>query len=259
MLSKPNHESPSTRQTSRRKVAFWAVGGMSFLALCGGVAPSLNAAVAQPSQPSKPHIAATSSAAVGSESTEYAVFENEGVSSLGYTPAGAVQTGPNEPFGGATFSTQPDGNVGVVVKATLGTTTDVAQWFKGHAAKDPSTFHDGHLAVVHQAGGASTPSKLSFVIPGNLTINGNSYPLMIGQGRDWLGLHNWWLGGTAISSQTSQGQQPAQWQYVLGWVGSGENAVGEYFLETPDGKYFITTSNQPIFKVYPASAVYNVS
>jgi hypothetical protein len=59
------------------------------------------------------------------------------------------------------------------------------------------------------------PSELNFAYSGTITIDGNSYTIVIGQGNSF-GRNNWWVGGP-------------------GWTvhpGVYANVV------TPDGKYF---------------------
>jgi hypothetical protein len=58
------------------------------------------------------------------------------------------------------------------------------------------------------------PSSLNFAYNGTITIDGNSYQLVVGQGKN--GVHNnWWIGGNQWSSDTES-------------------------LITPDNKYRIT-------------------
>jgi len=109
-----------------------------------------------------------------------------------------------QPWGGVTTGT-PDMDWGIDAKAGRKGSTGPAEWFKAHASN--ATYTSG--------GSGAWPSELNFAYTGTITIDGNSYTIVIGQGNSF-GRNNWWVGGP-------------------GWTvhpGVYANVV------TPDGKYF---------------------
>ena len=84
-----------------------------------------------------------------------------------------------------------------------------ANWFKERAPYAAST--DANPST-------SFPTDLNFAFTGTITINGDSYPITIGQGHTGA-QNNWWIGGED-------------------WHWPSDNSYGE--INTPDGKYRFT-------------------
>ncbi|MBN3034968.1 MAG: hypothetical protein JW861_05235 [Bacteroidales bacterium] len=77
-----------------------------------------------------------------------------------------------------------------------------ADWFKTNVS-----------AAINSQSLTGLPDELNFAFTGTLTIDGNSYPVTLGQGHPELTtFNNWWIGGP-------------------GWT------IGNDSIKTPDGKY----------------------
>ncbi len=109
-----------------------------------------------------------------------------------------------QPWGGV-ISGKPDMNWGIDARAGRKGSNGPAGWFRDRASN--ATYTGG--------GSGNWPSKLNFAFSGTITIDGNSYNIVIGQGSSFSS-NNWWVGGN-------------------GWTvhpGVYANVV------TPDGKYY---------------------
>ncbi len=125
------------------------------------------------------------------------------INNISYAFDGQYCITGGQPWGGISAS-EDDGNCTLDVKAGRKKTDGPAQWFKNRAT----------MAMCVSGSWLGWPSSLNFAFNGTLTIDGNSYQLVVGQGND--GVHNnWWIGG-------------------VNW---GSDSVS---LITPDKKYCIT-------------------
>lgn len=88
-----------------------------------------------------------------------------------------------QPWDGCTASIQ-DGIFTIDAKAGRKGSSGVATWLHNHATN--ATCSDDCNCV--------WPSDLNFAFTGTITINGDSYPVTIGQGSTF-GKNNWWIGG----------------------------------------------------------------
>ena len=109
-----------------------------------------------------------------------------------------------QPWGGVTAGIQ-DGFFTITAKAGRHSSSEVASWFKNHCS----------VATCSADCSGSWPDGLNFAFTGTVTINGDSYPVTLGQGST-LGKNNWWIGGPGYT--THQG--------------------GTYNVSTPDKRYY---------------------
>ncbi len=114
-------------------------------------------------------------------------------------------------------------------------TTAPAQWFKNALAAP---------ADVTTSASSAAPGDLYFAFDGDLTVNGNAYPVVIGeQGSSWwhFGQNYWLVGGAPVTAGGGS------WSTVK--VG------GRTALVTPDHKYLIEVANNcHTFNVLPYQA-----
>lgn len=126
---------------------------------------------------------------------------NTDIGAVSYSFDGHYSITEGQPWGGV-----PDTNgVGsLVIEAGAGrkASEPVAEWFTSNAGD-----------YIGENSFSSSPSELNFAFSGTLTVNGDSYPIVLAQGSNDEG-NNWWVGGP-------------------GWIGSGIS------LTSPDGKYEI--------------------
>ncbi len=148
--------------------------------------------------------------------------------SFAYTHNYSVTSG--QPWGGVT-ATPTTQSPQVTVKALAGrhNSTPPAQFFTSHLQSPNPSNPD---AIAAQSQQDELPSDLNFAFTGNLTINGTSYPVVLGQGHQWwVGYNNWWVGGAPVTP--GQGTW-TQTTYQRTWRSGVYPA-----LVTPDKKYEI--------------------
>lgn len=119
-----------------------------------------------------------------------------------YTFSGEYCITSDQPWHGITTV---DMGASYVVDANAGRkkSNGPAQWFKDHAT-----------AAIGVDTISPWPKTLNFAFNGGITIDGNMYQLVVGQGNDGV-RNNWWIGGNQ-------------------WLNASPN-----LLVTPDMKYFI--------------------
>jgi hypothetical protein len=112
------------------------------------------------------------------------------LSSVTYAFDGQYCITSGQPWDGIS-SSESDGSCTLDVKAGRNKTSGPAQWFKNRAT----------MAMCVSGSWLGWPSSLNFAFNGTITIDGNSYQLVVGQGND--GMHNnWWIGGMNWGSDT---------------------------------------------------------
>lgn len=88
-----------------------------------------------------------------------------------------------QPWDGCTASIQ-DGFFTIDARAGRKASSSVADWFHNNATN----------AICSDDCNCTWPADLNFAFTGTITINGDSYPVTIGQGSTF-GKNNWWIGG----------------------------------------------------------------
>lgn len=138
----------------------------------------------------------------------------------GFEWDGGYAISSGQPWSGVT-STPTGDTVTIQILAGRHGTSQVAQWFRQRAS----------AAVVSSDFFADWPADLNFAFTGTLEVNGDTWPVVIGQGSD-IFQNNWWIGGP-------------------GWSpgGSGECA-GVYTNTNPDGTRVFIPQLQYPFGVY---------
>lgn len=221
--------------------------GLAVLALGAPAAATMNSVTPTP-QPEPPAVAGaarTTDGGVGGESVEKVEFISKGVGPISFTMTGKPHTGPKQPFGGANFTTEANGDLAGSIKATLGTTDPVASWFNSTTENsDPNSNEYGPKAELAYGSLDKTPSALSFAFQGNLTIDGTKYPINIGQGYSFPLTRNWWLGGAAGDPNSSTSSQWSDWS-----VFSTTPFHKDLRMFTPDGQYMIKVDGSHTFIV----------
>lgn len=192
------------------KIATIAATAALFGALA---APAMAAPVAPAQQP----VATAHTQLVG-------VSEHDNVLDIGssqdvtFTWDGGYSITSGQPWGGVTVDSGTPNGGGVTITAEAGRSgsTEVAQWFAARSS----------LAVADNQGTDNLPEELNFAFTGTLTINGEEFPVVIGQGHTGVD-NNWWIGG-----------QGAGWSdSVFGQTVATSTPV----LVTPGGTYAIIT------------------
>lgn len=109
---------------------------------------------------------------------------------------------------------------------TPGTPLEITAQAGRHKTTPPATWFNGQAQLlIGYALEDSRPAELNFAFAGDLVINGSSYPIVLGQGSDLLGLSDdWWFGAPP------------------GWTRDGNG-----YLHTPDGKYVVCQKNGGYF------------
>lgn len=130
------------------------------------------------------------------------------VSSANFIPQDSNITG-GQPWGGVSTIEPYNGQVfSLDAKAGRHDSSGPANWFNQRAPQ--------YLAMFN-----GPINNLNFAFTGELTLNGDTYLIALGQGNAGGGSSPWWLGGQGFQLETDQG-----WSH----------------LYTPDGKYFLTTA-----------------
>jgi len=125
------------------------------------------------------------------------------ITSVTYSANNGYDITSGQPWGGISTS-ESEGSCIIDARAGRKGSTGPAQWFKDRAS----------VAMSASGSWLGWPKDLNFAFNGTLTVDSNSYQLVVGQGND--GVHNnWWIGGNGFTSN-----------------GGG--------LITPDKKYLIT-------------------
>lgn len=123
-----------------------------------------------------------------------------------YVFSGNYSITEHQPWSGVSSSTvviNGSNALEILAKAGRKNSGPPADWFKANVS----------AATCSDNSWTDMPNDLNFAFTGTLTIDGNSYPVTLGQGHPTLTTDNdWWIGGP-------------------GWT-SGNNVVN-----TPDGKY----------------------
>lgn len=120
---------------------------------------------------------------------------------LSFTPSGDYSISSGQPWGGVTTGTGAFDALQITAQAGRHDSSGPAEFFTQNTS-----------AMIGGAAYGDTPSELNFAFTGTLTVDGNSYDLVVGQGSNMDG-NNWWFGGE-------------------GWtqVGAGQ-------INTPDDRY----------------------
>jgi hypothetical protein len=124
-----------------------------------------------------------------------------------------------QPFDGVQVSPVLNGGVNIQITAGRQNSYGPSHWFDSQAvSKDlPSA----------ACSNTSEPSELNFAITGSLSIQGISYPIVLGQGSCG-GNNNWWIAGASPG-----------WNLTNIFVDGSPTTI----LVTPDGKYAISYGN----------------
>jgi len=128
---------------------------------------------------------------------------------MSYSFSGNYKITSGQPWSGVS-SAGSHGGLELLVKAGRKGSYDNANWFDSNVSN--ATCTADNLAPL--------PDGLNFALTGTLTINGNSYPVTIGQGH-YGAFNNWWIGGP-------------------GWVFPNKSTCGIGKICTPDRKYLFT-------------------
>jgi hypothetical protein len=123
---------------------------------------------------------------------------------MSYSYSGNHSITSGQPWGGVSAG-MSGSELQIVAKAGRKASDTPANWFNSNVSNAACT-----IANVY-----SLPSELNFAFTGTITIEGNSYPVTMGQGNS-LEYNNWWIGGP-------------------GWVFPSRTVYGE--ISTPDRKY----------------------
>ena len=183
------------------------VAGAVFLAACSSPTtqgqPKGEATSTEQAAPS-----AGQSAVSTTEHDNNVTFLNGGcISSATFTPQDSNITG-GQPWGGILTTEPYNGQVfSLDAKAGRKDSSGPAAWFNDRAPEYVAMFN-GPI------------NNLNFAFTGELTLNGDTYLITLGQGNAGGGASPWWLGGEGFQLETAQG-----WAH----------------LYTPDGKYFFTS------------------
>lgn len=136
------------------------------------------------------------------------------VQDVSFTFDGQYSITGGQPWGGVTASTpapiQGSGETVITAQAGRHDSTAPATWFgwNSTAAIGGDSFHNGN------------PTQLNFAFAGTLAVDGNSYPVVIGQGSNAEG-NNWWIGGQ-------------------GWTAGSDGVIN-----SPDGAYSLSIDWNP--------------
>lgn len=127
------------------------------------------------------------------------------ITSVTYSFDGEYSITSGQPWHGISIS-ESDGDCTVNADAGRKKTDGPAQWFKNHAT----------MAMCVSGSWLGWPSSLNFAFNGTITIDGNSYQLVVGQGND--GVHNnWWIGGNQWGSDTASLITPDKKYCITQW------------------------------------------
>ncbi|MDP2722781.1 MAG: hypothetical protein Q8O72_08490 [Bacteroidales bacterium] len=126
---------------------------------------------------------------------------------ISYSWDGNYSITSGQPWSGVT-SGASHGGLQLLVKAGRKGSDHVSNWFDSNVSNAACTINSI----------SPLPYELNFAFTGTITINGNNYPVTIGQGHSGAS-NNWWIGGP-------------------GWVFPDKNNGGK--ICTPDRKYLFT-------------------
>jgi len=129
--------------------------------------------------------------------------------SMSFTWDGNYTITSGQPWEGVSSSGYHSG-VQIVARAGRKGSSGNANWFISRVSA---------AACTTKTYGDEFPAELNFAFTGTLTIDGNAYPVAIGQGHSGAE-NNWWIGG-------------------FNWIQHGD--IQEIF--TPDNKYKITSDS----------------
>lgn len=133
---------------------------------------------------------------------------------LSFTPSGPYDITSGQPWGGVTTATGAFGSLQITAQAGRHDSSGPAAFFTSNAS-----------ALVGGDSYSNTPSELNFAFTGTLSVNGNDYPLVVGQGSNDVS-NNWWFGGQ-------------------GWTQDDPNQ-----MTSPDGRYtLISGTSQETFSL----------
>ncbi len=102
---------------------------------------------------------------------------------LSFTPSGSYSITSGQPWGGVSSSVGAFDGLQLTAQAGRHDSAGPAQFFTDNAS-----------VMVGGAAYGNTPSSLNFAFTGTLTVAGNSYDIVVGQGSNVEG-NNWWFGG----------------------------------------------------------------
>ena len=131
-----------------------------------------------------------------------------------YSFDGSYSITSGQPWGGVT-SNNNGGNINLDVQAGRHNSSGPASWFKARTS---------NMICDWQCKKGESPNELNFAFTGTITIDGNGYPIVIGQGHSTI-YNNWWFGGP-------------------GWTSASSNIAPNGGIVTPDGKFVITSPMQ---------------
>lgn len=137
--------------------------------------------------------------------------------SMSYTFNGNYSITSGQPWSGVS-SEGCQGGIQVVAKAGRKGSESPANWFKSNVS----------CATCQNAGTNSFPGELNFAFTGTITINGDTYPITLGQGHAGAN-NNWWIGGP-------------------GWVFPDGSSRGE--ICTPDKKYLFACDENLVYSFW---------
>ena len=156
------------------------------------------------------------------EHDNYVQFEGDAcITSASFAPQDSNITG-GQPWGGVSTSNPyvANGTLELNVKAGRKDSSGPAAWFNQQAPVYIGASFDKEVVPVN---------NLNFAITGELTLNGDTYLIALGQGNEGGGQSPWWLGGQGGFVQENQGST----------------------LKTPDGKYvFLSPEADDAFDIY---------
>ncbi len=138
------------------------------------------------------------------EHDNYVQFNGDAcITSASFAPQDSNITG-GQPWGGVSTSNPyvANGTLELNVQAGRKDSSGPAAWFN-------------QQAPVYISAGTPPVNNLNFAVTGELTLNGDTYLVALGQGNAGGGSSPWWLGGKGGFVQENQGST----------------------LKTPDGKY----------------------
>jgi len=156
---------------------------------------------------------ADQSAVSTTEHDNYVTFEgaNSCIQAASFAPQDSNITG-GQPWGGIATSTAytPDGNLVLNAQAGRHDSSGPAQWFNQRAPM----FVSGYAGPIN---------NLNFAFTGELTLDGNTYLIVVGQGNEGGGSSPWWFGGQGFTAQSTHAMTTPDGKYQFFAEDSGDS------------------------------------
>lgn len=122
---------------------------------------------------------------------------------LSFTPSGTYSISSGQPWGGVTSSTGAFDGLQITAQAGRHDSSGPAQFFTDNAS-----------VMIGGAAYGDTPSSLNFAFTGTLTVDCNSYDIVVGQGSNFDG-NNWWFGAEGWTQDGAEGITSPDGKYTL--------------------------------------------